>query len=156
MVEGLSFVNFKIKTLMASELDFNFSKCEIWLKMTAHICRFWLIMPETNVTDCWPKWEPKKFLPFRFTFFSTSVTTARTLLRILAYFFLQIGNFFWRFRKIGKKIILGVFWCIFRYMKVLCEKGGKTTLKGTYMVKNMPSRCLQNPWNYFFWILLEK
>ena len=99
-------------------------------------------------------WHKKSNLKNRllidFDDFSTSVTTARTLLRILAYFFLQIGNFFWRFRKIAKKSILGVFWCIFRYMKVLCEIKQKTPLKGTYMVKNMPSRCIQNAWNYFF------
>ena len=38
--------------------------------------------------------EPKKILILGLHFFSTSVTTARTLLRILAYFFLQKGNFF--------------------------------------------------------------
>ena len=62
-----------------------------------------------KVTDCWSKWEPKKFLPLRFTFFSTSVTTARTLLRILAYFFFANRQFFLKFSKIYKKINFGPF-----------------------------------------------
>ena len=48
--------------------------------------------------------EPKKFLLFDLTFFSTFVTTARAVWRILVYFFFANRQFFLKFSKIWKKI----------------------------------------------------
>ena len=102
------------------------------------------------------KCEPKKILPTRYTFFSVFVMTARAVRRISAYFFLQICSFFWSFRKLAKKSILKHFSCIFPYREVIGKIQPKPPLSATYMVKNMPLRCLKNTKFCFFWILLKK
>ena len=62
---------------------------------------------------------------------------------------------FLKFSKIWKKSILKRFSCIFPYREVLCEIGRKTPLSTTYIVKNMPSKCLKNAKFYFFCFLLK-
>ena len=95
-------------------------------------------------------WELKKNQVYRLTFFSTIVRTVRPVWRISAYLFLQIGSFFWSFRKFTKKSILNHFSCIFPYREVIGKIWSKTPLSATYMVKNMPSKCLKNAKLYFF------
>ena len=55
-----------------------------------------------QITDREPKSIPKKFLLRRFTFFSMSVTTTRTLLRILVNFFCKKATFSEDFEKMEK------------------------------------------------------
>ena len=107
-------------------------------------------------TDCSSKCEPKKILFRRFTFFCTFVTTAPPVRRISAYLFLQIGSFFWSFRKFTKKSILKHFSCIFPYRQLIGEIEKISFLSTTYIVKNMPSKCLKNAEFYFLFFLLKK
>jgi len=100
--------------------------------------------------------EVKKILNVDLTFFSTFLTTVRDTLRISAYLFLQIGSFFWSFRKFAKKLILKRFSCIFPYREVIGEIEKISPLSATYMVKNMPSKCLKNAKFYFLCFLLKK
>ncbi len=68
-----------------------------------------------------PNANQKNFCRSIFHFFSTIVTTVRATLRISAYLLLQIGSFFWSFRKCTKKSILDRFSCIFPYREVIGE-----------------------------------
>ena len=51
--------------------------------------------------------------------------TARTLLTISAYLFLQMGSFFWSFRIFGRKLILAIFHAYFLTRKYVGGIGQK-------------------------------
>ena len=65
-------------------------------------------------------------------------------------------QFFLKFSKIGKKSIWNHFSCIFPYREVIGKIEKKTPLSTIYMVKNMPSKCLENARFYFLCFLLKK
>ena len=101
-----------------------------------------------ETTDCSSKCEPKKTLPIRFSFFSTFVTAALATLRISAYFFLKIGNFFESLQK-------NRFWRIFRAYFAIgrsYEKYTKNRLWALpFLVINMPFKGVSKIPNFIFY-----